>query len=263
MSFLKNESVDTGSSIGNGVPNPNSFGGALGETSKESASQINPEQVKELESLVGRQGQELGEFRKFFQDISPLLDKLDKSPDIVQAILNENITADLAKAAMEGKVSVTDAQMVSKAHAEVKKDLGKKGYSEASSDDITQLVEDKVKEIKTDFEAKLKERDDLASFNDETQDFIGRTPDFTKYASEIDRWLDEHDNVTDISVAYYAVKGELSEKEAKKQAEIDLAEHQKELALNASGGGQRATYMSSDPSVIDSLISGKTNPNVF
>lgn len=263
MTDINNGSANAGSSIGGGVPNPNSFGGALGETQKDAASQINPDQVKELESLVGRQGQELGEFRKFFQDISPLLDKLDKSPEIVQAILNDNVTADLAKAAMEGKISVSDAQVVSKAHAEVKKDLGKEGYVKTDSEDISRLVEEKVKEIRTEFEGKLKERDELTSFESETQDFIARTPDFTKYASEIDKWLDEHDNVTDISVAYYAIKGELSEREAKKQAEIDLAEHQKGLALNSAGGGNRATHIASDQEAVDQLIGGKTNPNSF
>lgn len=263
MSEENNGSANAaGSPIGSGVPNPNSFGGALGETSKGTASQINPDQVKELESLVGKQGQELGEFRKFFQDISPLLDKLDKNPDIVQAILNDNITADLAKAAMEGKVSITDAQVVSKAHADVKKDLGKKGYAESSPEEISQMVEDKVKEVRTEFETKLKERDDLSSFESGVQDFIARTSDFAQYSAEIDRWLDEHD-VTDISVAYYAVKGELSEKEAKKQAEIEFAEHQKGLALNATGGGTRATQVIGDPNVIDQLIGSKTNPNVF
>lgn len=263
MSDINNGSANAGSPIGNSVPNPNSFGGALGQTqAKETAPQTNPDQVKELESLVGRQGQELGEFRKFFQDISPLLDKLDKSPDIVQAILNDNITADLAKAAMEGKVSITDAQIVSKAHAEVKKDLGKKVYAESSPEEISKMVEDKVKEVRTEFETKLKERDDLSTFESGVQDFIARTSDFPQYAAEIDKWLDEHD-VTDISVAYYAVKGELSEKEAKKQAEVELAEHQKGLAANSTGGGTRSNAVINDSNVVDQLIGGRTNPNVF
>ena len=262
MSDINNGSANAGSSIANSVPNPNSFGGAVGADAKEIASQINPEQLKELESLVGRQGQELGEFRKFFQDISPLLDKLDKNPDIVQAIINDNITADLAKAAMEGKVSIADAQVVSKAHADVKKEIGKEAYVKTSSEDIAKLVEDKVKEVRGEFENKLKERDELGAFESGVQDFIARTPDFAQHAAEIDKWLDEHD-VTDISVAYYAVKGELSEKEAKKAAEADLAEHQKNLALNATGGGTRATYIVGDPNVVDQLIAGKSNPNIF
>ena len=262
MTDINNGSANAGSPIADNVPNPNSFGGALGQTSKEIASQTNPEQLKELESLVGRQGAELGEFRKFFQDISPLLDKLDKNPDIVQAIINNNITADLAKAAMEGKVSIEDAKIVSQAHTEVKKELGKKTYAEASSEEIAKMVQDKVKEVRDEFENKLKERDDLSSFESNVQDFIARTSDFPKFASEIDKWLDEHD-VTDISVAYYAVKGELSEREAKKQAETELAEHQKGLALNATGGGTRATHVVGDSNIVDQLIAGKSNPNVF
>lgn len=251
-------SATAGSPIANGVPNANNIG--TGQTA--SAVQIDPAQHKELESLVGRQGAELGEFRKFFSDIAPLLDRLDKSPEIVQAIVDGNITADLAKAAMEGKVSITDAQIVSKAHEEVKKELGKEGYKGASADEVTKLVEEKAKELKTDFQKELKERDELSAFETSVNDFIARTSDFQKYASEIDKWLDEHD-VTDIAVAYYAVKGELSEREAKKQAEIDKAEAEKGIALNMGGGSGNATRIRGDANVVDSLIASKSNPNTF
>ena len=120
MAEINNGSATAGSPIGS-APNPNNIGGGQAPA----AVTIDPGQHKELESLVGRQGQELGEFRKFFSDIAPLLDKLDKSPEIVQAIIDGNITSDLAKAAMEGKVSISDAQIVSKAHEEIKKELSK------------------------------------------------------------------------------------------------------------------------------------------
>lgn len=50
-----------------------------------------------------------------------------------------------------------------------------------------------------------KECNELKTFELNIQDFISRTPDFKEYASEIDKWLDTHDE-TDISVAYRAVK---------------------------------------------------------
>ena len=258
---LFNGSDKSGSPIA-GVPNPNDLGGATGQTPTVTAPQIDPTQHKELESLVGKQGQELGEYRKFFSDIAPLLDKLDKSPEIVQAIIDGNITADLAKAAMEGKVSISDAQIVSKAHEEVKKEMGKEGYQGASPDEVSKLVEAKAKEIKTEFDAKFKERDELNAFESNVNDFIARTSDFAQYASEIDKWLDEHD-VTDIAVAYYAVKGELSEKEAKKQAEIDKVEAEKNGALNMGGGSGNATHIRGDENVVDQMIASKSNPNIF
>ena len=256
-----NGSADAGSPIANNVPNANNLGGAMGETPKETP-QIDPVQHKELESLVGRQGTELGEFRKFFSDIQPLLDNLDKNPEVVQAIMDGKITADLAKAALEGKVSISDAQIVSQAHEEVKKELGKKGYEGTSTEDVSKLVEAKAKELKTEFDAKLKERDDLSTFEASVAQFIANTPDFNKYSAEINKWLDDHD-VTDISVAYYAVKGQLSEAEAKKQAEIDKIEAEKNGALNMGGGQSSATRIRGDSNVIDSLISGKSNPNIF
>jgi len=258
-------SVDSGSPIADNVPNANNLGqtsngGRMSEAPV--APVIDATQHAELESLVGRQGQELGEYRKFFTDIGPLLDKLDKSPEIVQAILDGHVTADLARAATEGKVNISDAQIVSKAHEDVKKDLGKEGYAAVSSEQISKMVEDKAREMKVDFDAKFKERDELSAFESNVNDFIARTPDFADHASEIDKWLDVHD-VTDIAVAYYAVKGELSEKEAKKQVNIDIAEAQKNIALNAGANSGRATYIVNNADLVDTLISGKSNPNVF
>lgn len=271
----KNGSVESGSPIVDkvdGVPsdqNQNAFDGTEGETQETDKNveggvegKIDPAQHKELESLVGTQGQELGELRKFFNDISPLLEKLDESPEVVQAIVDGKITQDIAKAALEGKVSIEDAKIVDKAHEEVKKDLGKEGYEGASADEVSKMVEEKAKEIQTEVDKKLKERDEISAFESNVQDFITRTPDFGKYAEAVDKWLDDHD-VTDIAVAYYAVKGEISEKEAKKKAEEDKAKAGKDLALNATGGSNRATHIEGDSKVIDQLIAGKTNPNNF
>jgi hypothetical protein len=50
-----------------------------------------------------------------------------------------------------------------------------------------------------------KEQKELKAFESSINDFISRTPDFNKYALEVDKWLDTHDE-TDITVAYRAVK---------------------------------------------------------
>lgn len=211
---------------------------------------------EELESKMGGMGNELGEFRSFFQGISPLLDKLDKSPELVQAIVDGKIDAELAKAVMDGKVSIGDAKAVTQAHAEVKKEMGSKGYNAASPEDIARLVEEKVGEVR----GELKEVEEMRSFEASVNDFIANTPDFSEYASEISDWLDEHD-VTDIKVAYYAVKGQVSEREAKKQAERDAAEYQKGMV--APGGGSGSYYVPNSGELVDQLIAGRTNPNLF
>lgn len=260
---FNNGSAAAGSpTIANNVPSANSFGGTAGGDIKGEVPQIDPVQHKELEKLVGTQGAELGEFRKFFTDIQPLLDTLEKSPELVQAIIDGKVTGELAKAAMEGKVTIGDAQIVSQANEQVKKELGKEGYKGASAEEINRLVEDKAKEIKGEFQKELKERDELTAFETSVNDFIARTPDFPQYAKEIDSWLEDHD-ITDVSVAYYAVKGELSMKEALKQAELDRVEAEKSGALNMGGGGSSATRIKGSSSMVDSLIAGKSNPNVF
>lgn len=251
--------------------NPNELGSAAAGSpivaaaagSASAGSPIDQEQYANLEQLVGKQGQELGEFRQFFNDVSPLLEKLDKSPELVKAIIDGKIDTDMAKAALDGKITIGEAQVVNKAVADVKKDLGLKAFRSASSDDVTKLVEDKISEMRSEFKTSLKEIEDTRSFESQVNDFISKTPDFPEYAKEIDRWLDSHD-ITDIEVAYYAVKGQVSEREAKKRAEEAQGEYAKDVALNAGGGNSRVTYSGEGAAnMADSLIAGRSNPNIF
>ena len=245
----------SGSIISNGPANPNALGGSVGQPSNEPNYK---ELYEGLERKFGSQGKELGDFRGFFDNISPLLGELDKSPDLVQAILNGKISEDLIKAANDGKITFSDAQVIEQAHTEVKKELGKKDYGAASSDDIARLVEEKVGAVRQE----LREVEEARAYEASVSDFITRTPDFADYASDINEWLDEHD-VTDISVAYYAVKGQMSEKAAKAAAQSNAGEMAKNMAANAAGGGSRYTYVPEGSSAVDELISGSRNPNVF
>lgn len=43
-----------------------------------------------LETIVEKQSLELGEFKKFFTSIAPLLDKLDKNPALAQVIIDHD-----------------------------------------------------------------------------------------------------------------------------------------------------------------------------
>lgn len=213
---------------------------------------------KELETRLGTQGGELGEYRQFFQNIAPLLDKLDQAPELVQAIVDGKINKEIAKAVTEGRVDVRDAAVVTAAHETVKDKLGDKAYDAATPEAITKLVELQVNK----FRRELEEKSDLASFQDYTQKFIQNTPDFQEHADAIDKWLDTHD-VTDVEVAYYAVKGQMSEEAAKKLAESAAGERAKDILSNASGGGQTANYSPDGTPLVDRLIAGRPNPNSF
>ncbi len=213
-----------------------------------------------LESKLGSMGNELGEYRNFFQGISPLLEKLDKSPELVQAIVDGKVDQDLAKAVMEGKVTIGEAEAVTKAHTEVKKDLGTKGYAAADSEQIAKLVEEKVNEVRKDLSKDLKEVEEIRSFEASVNEFVANTPDFPKYAEAISSWIDEHDT-TDIRVAYYAVKGEAAERAEKEKAEKEAGEYQKGQVPAAGQSG--SYYIPEGNEVVDKLIAGKSNPNVF
>ena len=210
---------------------------------------------KELEGKMGGMGQELGEYRTFFQNISPLLEKLDQNPVLVQAIIDGKIDKSLAQAVTEGRINVLDAAVVSQASKEIKSDVGQKVCEAMSPEKISKLVEDKANEIRKE----LEEKADLRDFETRTQGFIESTGDFAEYAEEIDKWLDTHD-VTDIEVAYWAVKGQLSESAAKKIAGQNAIDNAKDVLANASGGGVTAQGGADGVSMIDRLVAGPSNP---
>lgn len=254
--------AEKGSVVNNGPANANELGlGGTGEP-KETENEFK-NLYENAEKKIGELGKEVGDWRSFFDGISPLLEKLDKSPILVNAIIDGKVDENLAKAAVDGKISVEDAKIITKAHTEVKKDLGAKDYSNASKEEITQLVEERVAAIKKELEDKMTENDKLKSFEDSVYDFIEKTPDFGKYSAKVEEWLENHPDVADISVAYYAVKGELTEKEALEKAEEDRVNFEKEFALNSGGGSSRVSGVRGDSKLVDVLIGEKSNPNSF
>lgn len=240
-------------SVNAGSPNA-PIGSSVGQASKDDYEKA----YKELESRFGTQGQELGEYREFFKNIGPLLGKLDEMPELAKAIEDGKIDASLASAIAEGRISVRDAETVTQAHEEVKASLGKK-LEKTSTEDIAKLVDEKVGQIRQE----LAEKEELASFEAKTLNFIANTPDFTEYSDAIDKWLDDHKDITDVEIAYYAIKGKMSEQAARKTAEGEAVERAKGVVMNASGGSTRATYSQDGRSLADVLIAGSANPNSF
>jgi len=231
--------------------------------SVNTGSPIDLEQYKNLEKAFGTQGQELGEFRQFFSELSPLLEKLDKNPELTQAIVEGKIDSETVKGILNGTISATDAKIISDANDAVQKNLGKKNYNETDNAKIEKMVADQVNVIKKELEGKIQDSEDTRKFEAKVNDFIAKKADFPKYAEEIEKYLDDH-GITDIEVAYYAVKGKLSEEDAKTKADADAADAAKDLALNVNGGGSKVIYSGEDAGeVIDSLIAGRSNPNIF
>ena len=248
------ESVNPGSSS---VPAPTTNNSLAGETNQTGSENIS-KAYEELQVRFGTQGQELGEYREFIKNITPILDQLDKSPELVQAITDGKISQDIVTAIIEGRVDVRDAAIVQQAHDDVKEKLGDKKYDLATPEAITKLVETQVDKVRKEFEEKA----ELKTFQDYTQNFIEHTADFQQYAEEIDKWLDTHD-VSDIEIAYYAVKGKMSEANAKVVSDALAAERSKELMINAQGGGLTSQFTSDGRPVVDLLIAGRPSPNSF
>jgi len=213
-----------------------------------------------LESKLGEQGRELGEYKKFFDTIQPLLDKLDENPELAKAIVDGKIDPSLTAAISEGRVTVKEAEQITAAHNAVKNQSGEE-YKNMSPDQIAEAVE---KRVMSTVSSKMEQADGLRRFEEQTADFIKNTPDFETLSGDIKDWLDEHEDIDDVRVAYYAVKGALSEKQARNQTDLSIAEEAKRMALNATGGGSNATYIpSGDSDPIDQFVSGSVSPNRF
>lgn len=202
---------------------------------------------------------ELNDYKNFFEGLQPLLQSLESNPELVQAILDGKLTKEFAEAALAGKLTVQEAQTAQAAVDEVKNDVGAKTFEQLSPEKLSELVDEKMAMLKKE----LTEKDEKRQFEEYTSKFIAETSDFEKYAKEVSEWLDKHTNVTDIRVAYYAVKGELSEKDAKAKADADAAETAKNFLLNAGPGGVQATHTVDGKSLVDVLIADHSNANAF
>jgi hypothetical protein len=224
-------------------------------------------QYEDLETKLGSQGKELGEVRNFIEEITPLLNKLDKQPELVQAIIDGKIDANLAKAVLEGKVSIQDAEIVNKANEEVKKDVGQKVYDTLKPSEIEKMVADQIAKatsnISDKFTKTINETEEIRSFEKKTSDFISSTPDFAEYAEAVDKWLDLHQDIDDVSIAYSAVKGEVLSKLIEADKQKNAGEIAKAAAADLGGGSSQNASIVQDKKVIDDLIGGRTNPNIL
>jgi len=216
---------------------------------------------EELNRKLGVQGQELGDYREFVRNISPVLDKLDEQPELIQAIVDGKIDSELAKAVMEGKVQVGEATQVSDAHDKVKKDMGDKKYEKASPEDIEQRISSELDKHKKEIDKKFAESEELGEFRKGVEGFIANTPDFAEYADQVTEFLEKRPNIDDIEVAYNAVKGlDLQKKSADEQAK-QAGNNAKDLAANAGGGASQGGQLV-DGDMVDDLIASKADPNL-
>ena len=237
----------------------------------EGAETVPKSEYEELETKLGTQGKELGDYRDFIGQITPVLNVLEKDPTIVQALIDGKIDGKLAKAALDGKVTVQEAETVSDAHKEVKKELGDKKYDQMKPEDITKLVEEKAKELveeatkgtKKELNQRITDNEDRRDFEKDFEDFAKDTPDLVEYLPGIEKWFEENPDQYNISIAYDAVRGKTLAKKADDQKEIDEAEAAKGVAGNAGGGQSQSATVIDDKSVIDDLIAPRGNANTL
>jgi hypothetical protein len=256
--YMSEKIMDSSAAAGSETKVP--AGGAAGETPTTTAAGEKSADYSELEKAFGRQGQELGEYREFVKQITPLLTELDSNPKLVQAILNKKIDVTLAEGILDGKVSIGEAEQVAQAHQKVKEDMGAKAYKAATPEEVQARVETTLREEMNRRFSEIQEQDEYKAGVNE---FIDSTPDFKDYADKIVIWLNEHPDQDDIQVAYEAVKGKVLEREFAKANQAGAGEAAKQVASNTGGGNSPASGQIANDDLWDKLVSKKANPNVL
>jgi len=271
----QSESVDTGSL--DKTVDPNNLGGDSGQSTKKEPSGNGETKTKEetvpksmydsLESKLGTQGEELGKYRDFFTDVKPLMEKLDANPELFNAIMEDKIDSKLVQAAIEGKVSIKEAEQVTKAHEDVKKDMGEKKYEQASVEEIenriSRKLDEKTGEIEKKFSKELSEDREIRDYETKITSFINKTSDFSDFADAIKKFSDSHPDISDIEVMYKAVKADKLIAEAEQKNKDDVKEKEKELASNVSGGSSHSKSVIKDNDLVDRMFGGIKDPNSF
>ena len=270
-----NESAAAGSSIDNyldgGKVDPNTDGerGQSIENNEPSTNDKNvipEEQYKELEKKLGSQGEELGKFRKLFEDTSPLLEKLNDDPELAKAILDGKIDSQLVTSILNGTTTKENAETVSEADKEVKKELGKKEYAQKAPEEIEKLIEAKITEgvakAEQKFSQSFNNMEKRQEYQSKISDFIANTPDFAEFATEIEKFV-EMTGITNVEIAYNSIKGKALQEKYKDEEEKHMAEAAKNMAANAGGGSSQVTAKVANKDVLDELLGDSKNPNTY
>lgn len=259
MSDEQKASVNTGSA--NDSANGANAGRSNNAQNNEGNKEMVPkEQYDSLFSKLGENSEEVGELRKVkeqFDELSPLLEKLEGNPDLIRAIMADKLTdTNLIKAVLEGSVSINDAQKVEKANEAVKEELGKKEYDKTSPEAIAKLIEEKIGGVKQDLEktiSSMKEEKELEKYEQRTEKFIKEHKDFAEHATEINKYMQEKD-ILDVSVAYDAVTGKKFREKVEKDNETAAKEEAKNIASNMGGGRSMRGAVIKDKKIVDALI---------
>lgn len=255
MSEEKKVSAEAGST--NDSANGDNAGKSNDSQKNEEKETVPKAQYDDLFTKLGENSEELGNLRKLFEETSPLMEKLNASPDLVKAIMDDKLSDEnLIKAVLEDKVSIKEAEKIEKAHEKVKEEIGKKEYDKSTPEHISKLIEEKLSGVTNEFQKKIssiEEERELEKYEAKTRGFIESHKDFPELADEINKYM-ENNNLLDVSIAYDAVKGKKLQEKIDSETEEKAKEDAKDMAANMAGGGSMRGAVIKDKSLIDSLI---------
>lgn len=213
--------------------------GAGGPSQDGQPPVIDPKEYENLKSLLGKQGQELGEYREMFKNIEPLAQRLNEHPELADIILgkDDSFLENLIKSVSEGQIGVNEAKEAVKANMEIKNEMGDKAYGNLSVEEISKMVAERVAEETSKFRQELQGEMTTKEATDSAVEFIKTTPDFEKYREKVAELTEKFPEINDIRVLYNAAKGEMGnvvDDRAIEERAMDLA---KQIAAGSMPGG--------------------------
>lgn len=240
--------------------------GSDANSSKEAPEGFVPkDQYENLEKKLGEQGEELGKMRSYIEDLEPFMEKIQNNEALVDAIFADKITPDMAKAILDGKVSMGEATKIADANEKVKQELGASEYSKLSPEDlearISQKVEERVSQKLKELDAKFDSHEEERKFTQRIEKFIANTPDYSEYAEDVNKFFEEHPHESDIEIAYKAVKADHLQKKLDEKNGKDAAEYAKELALNNAAGDNRGGSVPTEGTAFEDFVANIKNSN--
>lgn len=205
MAGEANGSANAGSPVGSGN------GSGNGESAINLDDYVSKSTYAELEKKLGEQGKELGDTRKFINDLAPLLDNLDSNPEIVEAMRLGKLDGKTAQAIIDGKITLAEANAVVKANDEIRTDMGDAAHAQLNPDELAAQIMAKVtaslEGVKDELKKDISEVRTIQDFEKNVADFIDNTPDYGVYGDMITDYLKEHPEQEDIEMVYHLVKG--------------------------------------------------------
>lgn len=233
---------------------------------------IDDKEFEALQQLANKAVDDNKKYEEAFGNLSPLLDKLDKVPELAEILSqkDENFLQGIVNAISEGKLSVNDGKQVAAAAEIVRSEVGDKKFETLDPTRLENLISEKLSAGMKGLEeriSKVSEQQAVEAAAAEAMQFIEKTPDFDKYAERIKQLDDEHPEFrSDIRVLYMQAKGEEAIRAGEEGSKAATTDAMKSAVLGVMPNPiaiERGVPIYSDAALADQLVGSSHSSNSY